>query len=107
MVYSKRKVSPLHEIRRRTEVYKYGISAGVTRGGLGFNGTLVKTSELSVNNQPYEYRLHNQIEVLRLGDKCFALPGDSGALVSLTMLKMIRWLLVLLKEDILIIESYM
>lgn len=81
MVYSKGKVSALHGIRRRAEVYKYGISTGVTRGSVGLHGTLVKTSEMSVNSKPYEYRLHNQIEVLRIGDKCFALPGDSGALV--------------------------
>lgn len=81
MLYNTGKVSPMHKIRRRTEVYKYGISTEVTRGSLGFRGSVVRTSEMSVNNQLFEFHLHNQIEVLRTGDKCFALPGDSGALV--------------------------
>ncbi|XP_053384866.1 uncharacterized protein LOC123537134 [Mercenaria mercenaria] len=81
MVFGTGKVCKRSNIRKRSEVYKYGISTEVTRGSLGLLGSVVRTTEMSGRSEALEYRLHNQIPVLRIDGKDFALPGDSGALV--------------------------
>ncbi|XP_053405403.1 uncharacterized protein LOC128558950 [Mercenaria mercenaria] len=63
-----------------TEVVKFGAITGVTRGLVRMNGSIIRRTNMCGYSE-FGYLLHNQVEILSVGSKPFALSGDSGALV--------------------------
>jgi hypothetical protein len=68
------------EIRRGTEVFKFGMNSGITRGCFALQGAVVRTSQMQAQCHGFRFKLMNQMVVLQRGDIPFAKPGDSGAL---------------------------
>jgi hypothetical protein len=81
LCFSSGEVCETNEIKRRTEVYKFGMSSGITRGSFALQGAVVRKSQMQGHCHGFGFRLMNQIEVLKIGENPFAEPGDSGALV--------------------------
>ncbi|XP_060597120.1 uncharacterized protein LOC132751036 [Ruditapes philippinarum] len=69
------------EIKRRTEVYKFGMISGITRGSFALQGAVVRRSQMQGDCHGFRFNLMNQLLVLQIGEKPFAEHGDSGALV--------------------------
>ncbi|XP_060585757.1 uncharacterized protein LOC132741571 [Ruditapes philippinarum] len=69
------------EIKRRTEVYKFGMISGITRGSFALQGAVVRKSQMQGDCHGFSFNLMNQLLVLQIGEKPFAEHGDSGALV--------------------------
>jgi hypothetical protein len=74
-------VSETSQIKRRTEVYKFGMSSGITRGSFDLQGAALRKGQMQGHCQGFGFNLKNQMIVLQIGGNPFAKPGDSGALV--------------------------
>ncbi|XP_060585530.1 uncharacterized protein LOC132741399, partial [Ruditapes philippinarum] len=81
LCFNSGEVCETNEIKRRTEVYKFGMSSGITRGSFALQGAVVRKSQMQGHCHGFGFRLMNQIVVLKIGENPFAEPGDSGALV--------------------------
>jgi hypothetical protein len=57
------------------------MSSGITRGSFALQGAVVRKGQMQGNRDGFDFRLMNQIVVLKIGDNSFAEHGDSGALV--------------------------
>ncbi|XP_060574489.1 uncharacterized protein LOC132732140 [Ruditapes philippinarum] len=68
------------EIKRRTEVYKFGMNSGITRGSFDLQGAALRKGQMQ-GHQGFGFNLKNQMVVLQIGKNPFAERGDSGALV--------------------------
>ncbi|XP_060571315.1 uncharacterized protein LOC132729552 [Ruditapes philippinarum] len=76
LCFSSGEVCETNEIKRRTEVYKFGMSSGITRGSFALQGAVVRKSQMQGHCHGFGFRLMNQIEVLKIGENPFAEPGD-------------------------------
>jgi hypothetical protein len=56
------------------------MSSEITRGSFALQGAVVRKSQMQGQCHGFGYILMNQMVVLKIGDKPFAEPGDSGAL---------------------------
>ncbi|XP_053386517.1 uncharacterized protein LOC123538824 [Mercenaria mercenaria] len=81
LTYDSGVVCEASAIRPRTEVYKYGMATGITRGSFALQGAVVRKERMEGNRHSFGYSLKNQLVVLQIGVEPFAEPGDSGALV--------------------------
>ncbi|XP_053392229.1 uncharacterized protein LOC128554920 [Mercenaria mercenaria] len=81
LTYNSGVVCEASSISPRTEVFKYGIATGITRGSFALQGAVVRKERMEGNKHSFGYSLKNQLVVLQIGSEPFAKPGDSGALV--------------------------
>ncbi|XP_053388956.1 uncharacterized protein LOC128551998 [Mercenaria mercenaria] len=83
LTYNSGNVCESSDIHLRTEVYKYGMATGITRGSFALQGAVVRKEKMEVNGHHFGYSLKNQLVVLQIGSEPFAEAGDSGALVMI------------------------
>ncbi|XP_053373325.1 uncharacterized protein LOC128546561 [Mercenaria mercenaria] len=83
LTYNSGKVLKASEInrRRKSELYKFGMATGVTRGAFAYQGAAVRLEKMEGQSYGLGFCLKNQIVALKIGDSPFADVGDSGALV--------------------------
>ncbi|XP_060590498.1 uncharacterized protein LOC132745569 [Ruditapes philippinarum] len=74
-------IREMKNINPRTEVYKLGMSSGITRGSFELQGAAVRRRQMQGRSHSFGFHLKNQIVILPIGHDPFAEPGDSGALV--------------------------
>ncbi|XP_053386084.1 uncharacterized protein LOC128550655 [Mercenaria mercenaria] len=81
LTYNSGVVCEASAISPRTEVYKYGMAIGITRGSFALQGAVVRKERMEGNRHSFGYSLKNQLVVLQIGLEPFAEAGNSGALV--------------------------
>ncbi|XP_053392231.1 uncharacterized protein LOC123539328 [Mercenaria mercenaria] len=81
LTYNSGVVCEASSISPRTEVFKYGMTTGITRGSFALQGAVVRKERNEGNRHSFGYSLKDQLVVLQIGMEPFAEPGHSGALV--------------------------
>ncbi|XP_053388347.1 uncharacterized protein LOC128551496, partial [Mercenaria mercenaria] len=81
LTYNSGVVCEASTITPRTEVVKFGMATGITRGSFALQGAVVRKERMEGNRGSFGYSLKNQLVILQIGEEPFAKAGDSGALV--------------------------
>jgi hypothetical protein len=74
-------ICEMANIKPRTEVYKLGMSSGITRGSFELRGAAVRRRQMKGQCLSFGFYLKDQIVILPIGHNHFAERGDSGSLV--------------------------
>jgi hypothetical protein len=82
LCFNSGEVCEISNLKRRTEVYKFGMSSGITRGSFALYGGIVRKDMLGQGNG-FGINLKNQMKIVQIGENPFAEYGDSGALVMI------------------------